>query len=33
MADEIAAFERTSTWDLASPPPGVHLIDMSQTYL
>jgi hypothetical protein len=24
MAEEIAALERTGTWGLISPPPGVH---------
>jgi hypothetical protein len=32
MAEEIAALERTGTWDLVSPPPGVHPITCKWVY-
>jgi hypothetical protein len=32
MAEEIAALERTSTWDLVSPPPGVCPITCKWVY-
>ena len=32
MAEEIAALERTGTWDLVSPPPGVRPITCKWVY-
>jgi hypothetical protein len=32
MAEEIAALERTGTWDIVSPPPGVHPITCKWVY-
>jgi hypothetical protein len=32
MAEEIAALERTSTWDLVSPPPNVRPITCKWLY-
>jgi hypothetical protein len=32
MAEEIAAFERTGTWDLVSPPPGIRPITCKWVY-